>query len=663
MKKAAIIFLIMSILISVSGCGIEDNVIPVINENQSAINNTGKENSLENLNTNDDETWAIYWYLCGSDLESKYGAATTDLEEMLMTSLPENVTVVVETGGAEAWQNDVNPNYIQRFVYNHEGFNLIEESPLANMGDADTLSDFLKFCIDNYPADRQMVLFWNHGGGSVSGICFDELYDGDSLSLDEVYQAFSDVCTLSEENPPFELIGFDACLMATIDTAFMLKDISRYMVASEEVEPGNGWEYELWLNSLAENPKTDGAMLGKIICDSYAEGCRQEETDAEITLSVIDLSKINALNEAYNQLGIEALSIASGDSAFFSKFSRCAISAENYGGNTKNEGYTNMVDLRNLVKNAENLLPENSGIVLDALNDCVVYKINGPYRKQSGGLSCFYSYNGDTENFEEYSKISANEPFTRLYEYRLSGKLDEAAAALISDDITITNFDKFDVQTLEDVPVTVNEDGYAVLELDIDTADMLSDVGFTLGYFDTEEDIFILLGSDNDIYCDWESGTFTDNFNSLWGAIDNHLVYLELSYSDSEYILYNVPILLNGKECCLSVSYDYLSEEYSILGAREAIDENGMSDKNLTSLKTGDEITTLFYCSTLSEENDFELIPIETFAVKENTYFNFTDLGDGTFVFMFDMYDFDGDYASSEVVFVTVEDGYIIFEE
>ena len=40
-----------------------------------------------------EETWAIYWYLCGSDLESQNGAASADLEEMLDADLPENVKV------------------------------------------------------------------------------------------------------------------------------------------------------------------------------------------------------------------------------------------------------------------------------------------------------------------------------------------------------------------------------------------------------------------------------------------------------------------------------------------------------------------------------------------------------------------------------------------
>ena len=208
-------------------------------------------------NDETEETWAVYWYLCGSDLESQYGCATEDLSEMLEVSLPENVTVVVETGGATEWQNEtVDPSCLERYVYQDEELSFVDSVPSASMGEASTLADFLDFCSTNYPADHTAVIFWDHGSGSASGVSFDEIYDYDSLTLDEIYNAFASVYELSEENPPLDLVGFDACLMATVDTASMLSDVASYMVASEETEPGNGWYYTGWLGALAEDPST-----------------------------------------------------------------------------------------------------------------------------------------------------------------------------------------------------------------------------------------------------------------------------------------------------------------------------------------------------------------------------------------------------------------------
>lgn len=117
------------------------------------------------------------------------------------------------------------------------------------MGDPETLKGFLNYAEENYPADHKMLLFWNHGGGSVSGVSFDENYEMDSLVLDELSAVMKDVYG---DKKPFEVVGFDTCLMATVDTANVFQNYASYMVASEETEPGNGWLYSGWLSKLAK---------------------------------------------------------------------------------------------------------------------------------------------------------------------------------------------------------------------------------------------------------------------------------------------------------------------------------------------------------------------------------------------------------------------------
>ena len=80
--------------------------------------------------------WAIYWYLCGSDLESKHGAASLDIDEMLAVKLPEHVKVVIETGGAAGWKNGkVKEDVLTRFVYDQNGLKKVGTKELSNMGE------------------------------------------------------------------------------------------------------------------------------------------------------------------------------------------------------------------------------------------------------------------------------------------------------------------------------------------------------------------------------------------------------------------------------------------------------------------------------------------------------------------------------------------------
>ena len=606
-------------------------------------------------------TWSIYWYLCGSDLETNYGCATQDLMELMEVTLPENVRVVIQTGGAKEWQNNVvNADILQRYVYDSTGLTLVDELPPASMGDTATLTDFLRFCKTYYPAEHTAVLFWNHGGGSVNGAAFDERYYLDSLTLDEMRTAFGRVWPGDENNPPLELVGFDTCLMATVDVVDTFVGTARYLVASEEVEPGNGWNYTGWAGALAEDPTMDGAALGRIICDTYYAGCEAVGTQNKATLSLTDLTRCGPLLEAYEAFGAEALAEACEDPSFFSRFARIAAQSENYGGNTREQGYTNMVDLGHMARRSTGLL-QTAGDVLTALEDCVLYRVNGPYRAEATGLSCYYSYNGDLDDLSGYTAVGAGEAFKYFYSYELTGELDHAGMQYIAD----LNYHELpDVPNLmttewDGMPLQVDENGVSSLTLGPEADSVLAGIGFSLYFLDDSSDIMLLLGTDNDMNADWENGIFTDNFRGVWGSIDGHLVYMELCFEGGDYNLYSIPILLGEDPYNLQVAYDFNTEEWSILGARPGIGESGMSDKELRLLQPGDVVTTVWYYSTISGDDGTEAYTAEEFTVTAQTSFYEIPLPNGRYGMVFEMRDAMDHYAYTEPVFFLCDGGEI----
>ena len=115
------------------------------------------------------DTWVIYWYLCGTDLETEGGAASADLRELQKVSLPPNVKVVIQTGGANQWHtNGIPARGTGRFVYDSDGLHSLGSVSDVDMGTGAGLADFLRFGKDNYPADHKVFVFWNHGGGSIA---------------------------------------------------------------------------------------------------------------------------------------------------------------------------------------------------------------------------------------------------------------------------------------------------------------------------------------------------------------------------------------------------------------------------------------------------------------------------------------------------------------
>lgn len=662
-KKLLSLLLTLTMGLSLAACG-EDETFVDVSEN---VQPTEPEVSISDREPETDETvvdtpvagvpaadgsWAVYWYLCGSDLESNGGCASIDIFEMMEVQLPENVNVVIQTGGAAVWQNEfVDPSKLQRWLYNSEGLQLLEERESASMGEAQTLYDFLNFANTNYPAEKVAVTFWNHGGGSVSGAAFDELYELDSLDLTEMYQAFDAVWPADKENPALEVVGFDTCLMATVDVAAVFQNFARYLVASEEEEPGNGWYYTGWLGELAKNPDMNGDELGIAICNSFYEGCEAAGTQDQTTLSVTDLTRLTPLLEAYEAFGQEALVAASQDPGFFAELGRAAAQSENYGGNTREQGFTNMVDMGHLARQTAWMLPSAQS-VSDALAECVIFKVGGIYRAEATGLSCFYPYSGELEDFNGYIDLGEGIAFKHLYAYGLTGELAEGGDEYLAG---------LDVQELPEIvtladrnwdgaPLDVNEEGNACLTLGPDADAILAGIGFSLYYVDEENDRMLLLGTDNDINADWENGVFYDNFRGVWGAVDGHLVYMELSFEGDDYNLYSVPILLNGEAYNLQVAYDFVTESWNILGAARGLDESGMAGKELRLLEAGDVITTIWKAASYSGDDDFEMYAAEELTVSENTVFGEAPLFDGSYSMVFEMWDAMGNYASSDAV-------------
>ena len=284
----------------------------------SVDSSTGRMNisraAGRNTSMGEKDTWSIFIYLCGTDLESEQGSATDDILQMLEAQASDNVRFIIQTGGTAEWQNNVmSACEAERYIVEDSDLFRLDPVPLKNMGSSDNLADFLEWGVENYPAEKMGVVFWDHGGGSISGVCFDELNESDSLSLQEINTAFSKV--YEKMTDKFEFIGFDCCLMGTIETANILASYARYFFGSEEIEPGSGWDYTSIGNFLAENPGANGGELGRTVADSFYAECESVGQESGCTFSIIDLGKLDDLVIAFNDCAKELYEAAESDMA------------------------------------------------------------------------------------------------------------------------------------------------------------------------------------------------------------------------------------------------------------------------------------------------------------------------------------------------------------
>ncbi|XME01129.1 clostripain-related cysteine peptidase [Lachnospiraceae bacterium C1.1] len=183
-------------------------------------------------------------YMVGSNLESQMGAATQDMQEMALSGYdPEKMNIVVCAGGAKKWWNSsVKKKELSAYIMQDEDIVPFYEMEGTNMSEPETLTEFINAAKDSYPAEKYSLILWNHGGGVVVGYGADENYGNEMLSVKQLSSAIedSDVC----KEGKFEWIGFDACMMGMVEVADALKDDAAYMIASEEVEAQDGWNYK-----------------------------------------------------------------------------------------------------------------------------------------------------------------------------------------------------------------------------------------------------------------------------------------------------------------------------------------------------------------------------------------------------------------------------------
>ena len=621
----------------------------------------------------DEGTWTIFVYLCGTDLESSgQGSATSDLQQMLEGEGSDNVRFVLQTGGTSEWMNEAfDASVAERWVVQNNDVQLADSVELGNMGDPDTLYEFLSWGVENFPAEKMGVVFWNHGSGSINGACFDELNDSDSLSLAEINAALSAVYENMDDK--FEFIGFDCCLMGTLETANMLATYARYFYGSQETEPGSGWDYTSIANFLAENTGADGGELGKVITDSFYDECAQAEQENECTFTIVDLEKIDDFTVAFNDFSKELYESADSNLA---GIVRNINAADNFGGNNKAEGYTNMVDIGGIINNCSDYADGSAAI--NALEECIVYNKNGSNHSDASGLSIYFPLKVEGSNeLGIFSGVCPSPYYLSLVDMIAKGYSEDGYdnSGLFSDDGSWTSencqcedisedyFEDDDEEddedskliTFEQAPV-VSEEGSYWFQLDASGLEYASSVEAFV-YMDVGAENVVELGETFDIQSDWENGLFVDNFDGSWLALpDGQLLATYVVDASEDSIVYTSPIYLNGKRTNLRIVQD--SEGVYIEGAWDGIDENGIAAREIKKISAGDTIAPMYYLDDDSEYTASE------YEWEEGDSIIYSSLPEASYYYCFLVEDVYGDYFISDFVIFNIDgEGNISFEE
>lgn len=354
---------------------------------------------------NGQDTVTIMVYMCGTDLESKYGMASSDMQEMASAKYGDNVNIIVYTGGCSQWKTSGISNSVNQIyqVTNGGLKQLVSDDGSKAMTSPDTLSGFIKYCAANFPANRNELILWDHGGGSVSGYGYDEKNKSSgSMNLQNISKA------LKNGGVKFDFVGFDACLMATAETALMLDDFADYMIASEETEPGVGWYYTNWLTKLGSNTSMPTTEIGKNIVDDFVATCAQQCRGQKTTLSVIDLAEFQ--NTVPDKLSKFANSI----SQKITSNDYQSVSDARYG--AREFAQSSRIDQVDLVNLAENVGTQEAYELSSAIKSAVKYNRTSTNMTNAYGVSIYFPYQRASyvdSACQTYSQIGMDDAYSK----------------------------------------------------------------------------------------------------------------------------------------------------------------------------------------------------------------------------------------------------------
>ncbi len=552
----------------------------------------------------------VMLYIIGSDLESYGGFASDDIYEMLEADFGENVNVVLMTGGTTDWYIDeISDDSCQYWQIKNNELVLVDNSlGLLNMTDPATLTNFINDTAAAYPADRYSIIMWNHGGGTFSGFGDDEHFPSTTLTLEDISHAFSG------SDVKFDFVGFDACLMATAETALMLEPYADYLIASQETEPELGWYYTDWLTTLGKNPSISTEQLGKAIVDDYITVCEEELYNPNATLSVIDL---RYMPYAYDMLTVFFADAADGvrDDDYL-MFSTARNHVKDFG-----DGDFEQIDIVDYIRMVD---VEDKAQVIDAVSEAVVYHDSSYDVKGANGMAIYFPY--DYPNYyDEMQELLHNLGFSNHYtEFfnvfisAMSGGQSHGSQSYGGISVNISDEDWYDeetadsyeqnseITTFSELIIDEKDDSF-VLSLTDDQWAEINTIELQVLMDDGEG--YIDLGSDN-VYEFDDDGDLKIEFDYTWVAIDQNIVpfYMEEEdyISDDWYTFGYVPAFLNDEEYVEVILYwDANTPSGYVAGYRRYTDTGDPIAKGLFSLEPGDTLSWIidYYTYDLEYED------------------------------------------------------------
>ncbi|HKP56939.1 MAG TPA: clostripain-related cysteine peptidase [Polyangiales bacterium] len=223
------------------------------------------------------ESWLIGIYMAADN--NLDAAATSDINEILAGGVPENTTVLMLVDRAKLGEygsfgevEGLEPHSTAKWLrITSAGLKELEDLGEIDTASPATVRMFLER-LRKEPAERRAVIFWDHGSSFSFGSDDSARDPSSSMSAADIAAQFRvDPRDAKSDYARFDLIGFDACLMSSLEALAEFQPVAPLYVGSAELEPGDGWNYDAIFKFMGRTPDLTPRELATTIVNSYAD--------------------------------------------------------------------------------------------------------------------------------------------------------------------------------------------------------------------------------------------------------------------------------------------------------------------------------------------------------------------------------------------------------
>lgn len=353
--------------------------------------------------------WTFLNYINGKNSLDEF--ATKNILQMEKVGSTSDINVVVEWGSLER-------RTVQRFLVLQSTdptkvtSPVLEDMGAVDMGNWNTLVEFIRWGVAQYPAKHYFINVWDHGNGwrlmnnpkriaagfHRNDISWDDL-TGSFITTEQLGEAMSEAAKVMGHK--VDIYGSDACLMAMVEVADEMAEFVNYSVGSEEVEPGDGWPYDLFLDAWSNHSKEGAANVAKMLTKQYIKYYEGLGTKSEVTLSAFDLSGVKALKQAISGLARDLTKINQTDLVLIRTAAQ--NTQEFY-----NADFSDLGNFADLVVNSKiNSLDKDIATLKAAINGLVIANEFTDFYKKAHGVSIWLPTDKSTYDlyFKKYSEL------------------------------------------------------------------------------------------------------------------------------------------------------------------------------------------------------------------------------------------------------------------